>query len=92
MLVKDLVDATLISEPAFKYTPQSTSRAINESTLFIIPIVKHFFCLQIFKQLYTSIVSPDWERKIHKVLGLVLLFGKVFSLNSQALTILTFTK
>jgi hypothetical protein len=59
MLVKDLVDATLISKPAFKYTPLSTSRAINESTLLIIPIVKHRLFLQIFKQLYTSVVSPD---------------------------------
>ena len=48
--VKDLVEATLISEPAFKYTPQLTSLAIKESTLLTTPKVIHPLDLQILRQ------------------------------------------
>ena len=48
--VKDLVEATLISEPAFRYTPQSTSLAIKESTLLTTPKVIHPSDLQILRQ------------------------------------------
>jgi hypothetical protein len=38
VLVNDLVEATATSLPAFKYTPQSVSLAMRESTVFTTPI------------------------------------------------------
>ena len=63
--VKDLVDATPTSLPAFKYIPQKDSRAIIESTT--LTMLKIFAEEKIEKHLHKSRVSPDCDNNNNPV-------------------------
>jgi hypothetical protein len=63
-VVKDLVDATPTSGPAWEYMPESVSLGIDAPTTLDIPKIKAPFSLAIFMAAKVSAVSPDWDMGI----------------------------